>query len=178
MATIHSTATITPTKPEILERLCGGPVDVLGTYRFDDPDGEVGIEAFVVTRDGATRHVVLTYRGAPLDGAESQLVTTMQHSDLGERWIYDGLADPVAVDCFRRALLGEQTQATLELYDGDRLVAVREPSIRLSLLDGEPVDARATLTIATDLDASPVEVKGPRLQASWDGGSAVVAGLG
>lgn len=178
MATIYSTSTISPTKPEILEQICGGPVDVLGTYRFDDPDGEVGIEAFVVTRDGATRHVVLTYRGAPLDGAESHLVTTMKHSELGDRWIYDGLADPVAVGCFRRALLREQTQATLELYDGDQLIAVREPSIRLSVLDGEPVDSLASLTIATDLDASPVDVTGPRLQASWDGGTAVVAGLG
>ncbi|NYJ00244.1 hypothetical protein HNR19_000942 [Nocardioides thalensis] len=178
MATIYSTATIKPTKTEILEQICGGPVDVLGTYRFDDPDGEVGIEAFVVAKDGATRHVVLTYRGAPLEGAESHLVTTMEHSELGDRWIYDGLADPVAVGCFRRALLREQTQASLELYDGDKQVAVREPSIRLSVLDGEPVDDLASLTIATDLDAAPVDVVGPRLQASWDGGEAVVAGLG
>ena len=40
-------------------------------------------------------HVPLTYRGAPLAGAEEFLAGTMEHSVLGDRWIYDACADPV-----------------------------------------------------------------------------------
>ena len=36
----------------------------------------------------------LTYRDEPLDGAEDALITEMQHSVLGTRWVYDGLRDP------------------------------------------------------------------------------------
>lgn len=41
--------------------------------------------------------VPLTYRGAPLDGAENALVGTMEHGVLGRRWAYDGCHDPVLV---------------------------------------------------------------------------------
>jgi len=34
--------------------------------------------------------VPLTYRGAPLDGAEDALVGTTEHGVLGRRWVYDG----------------------------------------------------------------------------------------
>jgi hypothetical protein len=37
----------------------------------------------------------MTFRGAPLDGAEGSLITTAVHSVLGTRWVYDGPADPV-----------------------------------------------------------------------------------
>ncbi|MFV2173508.1 hypothetical protein ACFHW2_25100 [Actinomadura sp. LOL_016] len=39
----------------------------------------------------------LTYRGAPLDGAEHALVGTMEHGVLGRRWVYDGCHDPMMV---------------------------------------------------------------------------------
>lgn len=41
--------------------------------------------------------VPLTYRGAPLDGAEHAFVGTMEHGVLGRRWAYDGCHDPVLV---------------------------------------------------------------------------------
>src|SRR5215213_4570191 len=46
MAIVHSSATVRPTKRELLESMLGGAVEVLGSYRFDDPAGEVGVEAF------------------------------------------------------------------------------------------------------------------------------------
>lgn len=177
MALIHTTADITPTKPEILEKLLGGPVEVVGTYRFDDPEGEVGVEAFVVRRDGATRHVVLTYRGAALPGADDHLVATMQHTELGARWIYDGTGDPVALDCFRRAILGEQDQAELELYADGELVGVRQGSLHLTPLPVADTAPEAALTIVADLDA-PLDTTGSRLEVAWDGGHATVATLG
>lgn len=39
----------------------------------------------------------LTYRGAPLDGADHALLGTAEHGVLGRRWIYDGCHDPVLV---------------------------------------------------------------------------------
>lgn len=175
MAIIHQ-AEIKPSKAEVLEQILGGTVAVVGSYRFDDPAGEVGVEGFVVLRDDSLRHVVLTYRGAPLEGAGDHLVTTMEHSALGQRWVYGAAGDPVALGCFRRALLGEQEQARLDVYDGDRLVGTREPTVRLSIVPGVAEEG-AALTVVDDLSAE-LDFSGPRLTAEWDGGSAVVAGLG
>ncbi|MBU4337275.1 MAG: hypothetical protein KJ548_11950 [Actinobacteria bacterium] len=126
-----------------------GPVEVLGSYRLDDPAGEVGVEAFVVGRGAQRQHVVFIYRGAPLEGDEARLVSTMEHSELGRRWVYDGTTDPVAVECFRRAVLGEQKQAALELWEDGRMVGIREPTVRLSARARAPADG-ATVRIVRD----------------------------
>lgn len=174
MAIVHTSATIRPTKSELLETELGGPVELLGSYRFDDPAGEVGVEAFVVRRDGDLRHVVLTYRGAPLSSGDARLVSTMEHSVLGQRWVYDGTTDPVAIDCFRRAVRGEQDQAALEMWDDGQAIGVREPTVQLTARAGAEVSEHATLRIERDLAAS---ADGPGLLASWAGGEAVVARL-
>ncbi|GCB52983.1 1,4-alpha-glucan branching protein [Streptomyces sp. NL15-2K] len=114
MAVIHHT-TLKPTKLELLTAwlasrpwysgCAGEPVlRKAGGFRLDDPRGEVGIEFMVVTDtadtpgpDPAAYLVPLTYRGAPLDGAEHALVGTMEHGVLGRRWAYDGCHDPVLV---------------------------------------------------------------------------------
>lgn len=177
MAILHK-ATVRPTKRELLERIVGKPATVLGTYRFDDPAGEVGVEAFVVRAGGTTRHVVLTYRGEPLEGAETDLISTMEHSVLGRRWIYDGTSDPVAVACFRRALRGEQDQAVEEIWDSGHHVGTREQTVQLSVVPGQTPAAKAALDIAIDLGRPPVSTLGPQLRATWDGGAAIVASLG
>ncbi|MEU3825114.1 1,4-alpha-glucan branching protein [Streptomyces sp. NPDC029080] len=110
MAVIHHT-TLKPTKTELLARWLptrpwyrGGPDPVLersGGFRLDDPEGEVGIEFLVATDttdpERTAYLVPLTYRGAPLEGAEHALVGTMEHGVLGPRWVYDGCHDPVLV---------------------------------------------------------------------------------
>ncbi|MDF3145707.1 MULTISPECIES: 1,4-alpha-glucan branching protein [unclassified Streptomyces] len=110
MAIIHRT-TLTPTKLELLttwlpSRPWYGGADEprlakAGGFRLDDPRGEVGIEFMVVTdaagAEPVSHLVPLTYRGAPLDGAEHALVGTMEHGVLGHRWAYDGCHDPVLV---------------------------------------------------------------------------------
>ncbi|MEU8974061.1 1,4-alpha-glucan branching protein [Streptomyces monashensis] len=109
MAVIHRT-TLKPTKLELLTDWLpsrpwyrGGPdAPVLtrsGGFRLDDPAGEVGIE-FMVATDTSTPEPTaylapLTYRGAPLAGAEHALIGTMEHGVLGKRWAYDGCHDPV-----------------------------------------------------------------------------------
>lgn len=177
MAIIHR-ASVSPTKAELLERILGESVTVLGTYRFDDPVGEVGVEAFIARCGAKTSQIVLTYRGGPLAGSEGDLISTMEHSALGRRWIYNGTGDPVAVECFRRALQSEQDQAVEEIWDHGQRVGTREPTVRLSVVPGETPEADAAPAIATDLDLPPEHRLGPRLRAEWNGGDAIVASIG
>ncbi len=65
----------------------------VGFIRFTDPAGEVGLETHLVTDGTTTYQLPLTYRGAPLAGAGP--VVTARHSVLGDRWIHDGVTDPV-----------------------------------------------------------------------------------
>lgn len=143
MALIHHT-TLKPGKLDLLADWLparpwyrGGPGPDLakaGGFRLDDPRGEVGIELAAVTdRSGprpVTYHVPLTYRGAPLDGAEQALIGTSEHGVLGRRWIYDGAHDPVAVAQLIGLVLGESApQAQGRSHTPD-------PSVRGSRSDG------------------------------------------
>ncbi|MFE3585029.1 maltokinase N-terminal cap-like domain-containing protein [Streptomyces vinaceus] len=123
MAVVHRT-TMTPGKLELLAAWLPAqpwyrdpgagtsprPVRA-GGFRLDDPQGEVGIE-FMAVSDGAgdrqvTYLVPLTYRGAPLEGAEDALIGTSEHGVLGRRWIYDGTHDPVLVERLYALVRGE-----------------------------------------------------------------------
>ncbi|HLM04101.1 MAG TPA: 1,4-alpha-glucan branching protein [Blastococcus sp.] len=112
MATIHTGTTLVPSKLELLAdwlprqpwyRTTGRPPEPsrAGGFRLDDPAGEVGIEFLIVTdgtaEEGTTYAVPLSYRGAPLAGADAGLVGTTEHGVLGRRWVYDGARDPVVV---------------------------------------------------------------------------------
>src|SRR5689334_22632669 len=104
MALIHR-AQLIPTKLELLDTWVrsqrwwawdNAEIELVGAYRFDDPVVDVGIETHLVGIGGRhTVQVPLTYRGAPLADADSALLGTMQHSVLGQRWVYDACADPV-----------------------------------------------------------------------------------
>src|ERR1700691_5882207 len=105
MATLYA-ADLRPTKIELLSRwvptqtwaenVDTSTLEPAGAYRFDDPDGEVGVETHLLrTVDGQIIQVPLTYRDRALDGADNSLITKMHHSVLGERWVYDASVDPV-----------------------------------------------------------------------------------
>jgi hypothetical protein len=132
MALFHL-ATITPTKPELIAAWvptqpwgppADVPVDVIGSYRFDDPEGRVGMETHLVDAAGTLLHVPLTYRDEPLDSAASALITQMQHSVLGTRWVYDGLRDPRFVMMLAAvAMTGQGEALGMTVYDGRWYIA-------------------------------------------------------
>lgn len=121
MAIIHKGSWIRPTKLELLAGWMGSQrwyaakgaspaLTALAAWRLGDPEGEVGIETHIVLDTAGPRPVVyqvpLTYRGAPLPGAEHALVGTMEHGVLGPRWVYDAPHDPVYAACLLDLVLG------------------------------------------------------------------------
>jgi hypothetical protein len=128
---VHHPATIVPTKLELLQAWVPhqpwaqaadtSTLTRVGSYRFDDPDGEVGVETLLLgTADGQVLQVPLTYRGAPR--ADGTLITTMTHTTLGDRWIYDGVTDPVYVATLVTAILTGGREADIFRATDDGLV--------------------------------------------------------
>ncbi|MET7879627.1 CG0192-related protein [Micromonospora profundi] len=138
MALLHR-ATLRPSKLDLLatwlpgRQWYQGPAGVnavsSGAYRFDDPAGEVGIETMLVGASGGPVHQVpLTYRAAPVDGADDWLVGTVEHSALGQRWVYDGCGDPVYAAALAHAILAGTGQAE-QYFEVDGRREVREPTM-------------------------------------------------
>lgn len=132
MAIFHR-ATTTPTKGEIIERWAptrqwgpsaGDDIELIGSYRFDDPDGRVGMETFLAPAGGTLFQVPLTYRDEPLEDGGSALITEMQHSVLGTRWVYDGLLDARYVLMLAGVTMTGQGEALgMVVYDGRWYIA-------------------------------------------------------
>jgi hypothetical protein len=200
MALIHR-ATLAPTKIELLAGWLpsrswaegAGEVAPAGAYRFDDPAGQVGIESVLVAAgDGTVLHVPLTYRAAPLAGAEEFLIGTTEHSVLGRRWVYDGCGDPVYATALVTAVLtgGTQVEELVQQEDG-RLVR-REPTATVAgsgtpgtpvpPIDGVASQDQGTTTVvrAGGLDLVVVRragaevVAGHTLVGRWSSGPPVV----
>jgi hypothetical protein len=202
MAIFHR-ATITPTKAELITdwapTQAWGPsaaetIEVIGSYRFDDPDGRVGMETHLVTAGDMLLQVPLTYRDAPLDGAEDALITEMQHSALGTRWVYDGLRDQRYVIMLAGvAMTGQGEALGMVVYEGRWYIAPtnvriqgggwtneRVPVDGFELVsdDGGPAvlcNDRFELTVHRRPVPGPPPAIG--LTAKWDGqqGAAVLA---
>lgn len=204
MAIIHQ-ATLTPTKLELLSSwLPGHPwfsgagtgLERVGTFRFDDPAGEVGIETLLVGEGDSLWQVPLTYRSAPLAGAA--LVGMMAHSVLGERYVYDAPTDPVYVAELVRVMATGGRQATEFVQDGDAPPVERTGGVQVRGSGqggtGVPVfeptgvttDTRATVISAGSqriilprvLDGDWPRPEGISLRASWGDNSAELAWLG
>lgn len=133
MGLVHARATITPSKQELVETWLptrswasgATTVEKVAEYRFDDPDGEVGVETILWrTDEGTLLQVPFTYRAAPLAGAEEFLVGTADHSVLGPRWVYDGSADPVWAATLSAAILTGGTQAQMVIERDGELIDV------------------------------------------------------
>jgi hypothetical protein len=134
MALLHE-ATISPRKDELVGPWLRGrpwwdgvaeraPV---GSFRLDDPAGEVGMECFLFgSPSGSILFVPVTYRGAPLSGAEASLLGTMEHSVLGIRYLYDACADPVFVATVLDTIRSGGRQADLVLRRADGTEVDRE----------------------------------------------------
>ncbi|MYM18603.1 hypothetical protein GSY69_01055 [Brevibacterium sp. 5221] len=123
MAIIYE-ADLSPTKLEAISRwlpqqawagLSDQPqLELVSSYRFDDPAGEVGAEVHLVRAADCPERLIqvpLTYRPAPVPDLEAALVSQMDHSILGRRWIYDGTADPVFAAELLRSIVESDTSA-------------------------------------------------------------------
>ena len=184
VAEIHTQARLTPNKLELMRAwlptqawFSGDASDLaqVGQFRFVDPAGDVGVQVMLVTSGGVLYQVPLTYRGAPLAGAEDALVGTMEHSVLGTRWTYDALADPVYQAELLRTIVEGDTGAEVsagaapttpvhgsgangvELVPGERqgddLIAYRSYTIHVTRHpdEAEPIGALGVLTAELDL---------------------------
>ncbi|PYI69034.1 hypothetical protein CVV68_04375 [Arthrobacter livingstonensis] len=167
MAIVYA-AQLRPTKMELLAQWLpqhpwfGGDATALlrlGSFRFDDPDGEVGVETILVGAGDNAYQVPLSYRGAPLDGAEAFLIGTMEHSVLGRRWVYDATADPVYVGELAAAVLTGKVQA----------VEYRE-------VDGRHETLPTTAQLASTGTAASVPVLSPSQPTTADTVTTVPAG--
>jgi hypothetical protein len=203
MAIVYPYAELTPGKRELMDAWLpsrswfdGEPRKPTGSFRFDDPAGEVGMEGFLLGADGRpTLFVPLTYRGAPLAGAEQHLVGTTEHSELGTRWVYDGAADPVFVQSLVAAILtgatgvdhefdlgnGPESRPTNAQVRGSGTPGTEVPAVGpldvrdegpLTIVDAGPVQVVLGRVVGTDVPA------GTTLTVTWKGGiDVVIAGV-
>jgi hypothetical protein len=188
-------ATISPTKQDVIAAWApsqpwgppaGVAVDVIGSYRFDDPDGRVGMEVHLVDAGGLVLQVPLTYRDAPLAGAEPALLAEMEHSVLGTRWVYDGVRDPRLVMMLAAvAMTGQGEALGMAVYDGRWHVAPTNVRIEGGGWSLERVPVDGFELVSDDAAASVLRndrfdltvfrrpAPGPRppvgLTATWDG---------
>ena len=144
------------------------------------------MEIHLVDAGGVILQVPLTYRDEPLAGAEAALITEMQHSALGNRWVYDGLRDPQLVVMLAAvAMTGQGEALGMAVYDGRWYIAPAKVRIQGGgwtrqrvPVDGfelESDDAersvlrndRFELTVFRRPTAGPRPAIG--LTASWDG---------
>ena len=107
------------------------PLTNVASFRFDDPDGEVGVETLLVRAgDGPVMQVPLTYRNEEVPGAEEWFLGTMEHSVLGTRWTYDAIGDPVYLGELARVILTGDSQVELWI-EIDGVMTLREPTARV-----------------------------------------------
>jgi Maltokinase N-terminal cap domain len=172
MALVHE-ATLTPSKLELLAQWLpsrswfreAGPLERIGSYRFDDPAGETGIECIIVQSGVWLFQVPLTYRGAPLAGAETHLVGTMHHSVLGPRWIYDGCNDPVAIDALATAILTGASEAIVELEVNGRMAVLPQAiSVRGSGNPANIIPATESIVSEDDGDLTRINTRFHRIE--------------
>lgn len=164
MGLFHA-ATVTPTKADLIADWAptqswgpavGAPIEVLGSYRFDDPENRVGMETHIVSAEGGLLQIPFTYRDEPLDGADDALLTEMHHTALGTRFVYDGLRDDRFLIMLAAVTMTGQGEALgLALYEDRWYVA--PSTVRLSgggwTLERVPVDG---FEIVSDVDGTVV----------------------
>lgn len=192
MAILHQT-TLRPTKLELLARWLptqpwfeGDPSALrqIGSFRFDDPDGEVGIETvLLIAGDDTAYQVPLTYRGAPPDSSVN-LIGTLQHGVLGERWVCDGSLDPAYIRALVESVLFGHGEATRLLDTGGEMIMLENDTrVRGSGVDLEHVDsfsarsrvAGVTTRVETGIGVIDI-VRRPGVDAIAPEGAGILAG--
>jgi hypothetical protein len=95
--------------------------------------------------------VPLTYRAEPLADGEPWLIGTLEHSVLGQRWVYDACGDPVYVATLAGTILSGGSQAQ-EFIEVDGRLKAREPLAQVVGSGSVEVDIEpiGSLTVQTD----------------------------
>ena len=191
MALVHR-ATVDPSKQELVEAWlpsqpwAGGRAiaEKVAEYRFDDPDGEVGVETILwALDDGSVIQTPLTYRAAPLPEAEASFIGTSEHSVLGSRWVYDGCGDPVWAATLATAILtgGSQAQMVIEhegeLVDVPARMQVRGSGAAPFGHSVTPIDSVSTEDDVTVVHSDGVELRLPRVVGTPVTGDATLTWL-
>jgi hypothetical protein len=204
MALVYPNATLDPSKRALMEGWLpsrswhdGDPGrKPVGSFRFDDPAGQVGMEGFLLGGEQLpTYFLPLTYRPAELPGAEEHLVGTTEHSELGRRWVYDGCADPVFVRALVTAILaggtgvdhefegenGRETRPTNAQVRGSGSADAAAPEVDvvgchdegpLTIVNAGPLEVVVARVVGTDVQAAET------LSVTWKGGhDVVIAGV-
>ena len=168
-AVVNPDATLTPGKLDLIKAWLpsqawykggeGADAEVVGSFRFVDPQGEVGIETFLIRSGGRTYQVPLTYRGEPLDDAAEYEVGEMEHSVLGHRWVYDAVGDPVYSDELNRVIREADTEAELSIprpktvtVEGSGVVLVSNSTGQIKLnrvVDPAPGASKTRVAVGT-----------------------------
>ena len=146
----------------------------VGQFRFDDPEGLVGVETLLVRAgDGPVMQVPLTYRNDPLPGAEKSLIGTMEHGVLGTRWTYDAVADPVYRAELERTIRtgGTQVDQWIEL---DGVMTMREPTAHV-VGSGTETDAPVPDAPVQDASVRDVDIEVVRIPADGAANAAHLA---
>ncbi|WP_026536071.1 CG0192-related protein [Arthrobacter sp. H14] len=201
MAIIYD-AVLKPTKLDLLTHWLpsqswfdGDPaeLELVGSFRFDDSNGEVGVETHLVRAGTKIFQAPLTYRGAPLEDAGEWLIGTMEHSVLGQRWVYDACGDPVYAAALAGTLLAGRPQAT-QYLDNDGKLEELPTSARIDVSGApgndmperniaEPTTAGDVTTIKTGAEGLAInrvldlsgKTTGTRIMTgTWDGNSTPV----
>ncbi len=202
MALVYPNATLSPSKRDLMAGWLptrpwydGADRKPVGSFRFDDPAGAVGMEGFLLGAEGSpTLFLPLTYRGAELDGAEEHLIGTTEHSELGPRWVYDGCGDPVFVRSLVHAILtgatgvdheydlgnGPESQPTNAQVQGSGSAETDVPEVDavgchdegpLTIVNAGPLEIVVARVVGTELEAAQT------LAVTWKGGTTAVAGI-
>ena len=146
MAIVYET-TLQPSKLDLIAGWIGGQrwytgkshtpkLERLGFYRFDDPEGEVGIEVMVVADSGGTGEPVVyqipvTWRAEPVAELEHALIGITEHGTLGTRYGYDGCHDPVCAAALLRCIVMGSAQVPLEIHTDDGAVRQEQSAVRV-----------------------------------------------
>ena len=192
---IFQVATNTPPKSELirewLHRQPWGPtsdepVEPVGSFHLDDPEGEVGMQVFVVRAGTTLFQVALTYRDRPLPDAENSFLGEMEHSVLGTRFVYDAIGDERFIMVLAGVAVSGYGQALGFAHHEDRWYSVPDELLVRGTgmlthrvpVDGFRVDASTEaevvlrndgieLTLIRRLDDRPPPAMG--LTATWSG---------
>jgi hypothetical protein len=195
MAVLHR-AELRPTKLELLATWLPrfpwydgeSRPERVASYRFDDPAGAVGVETLIVRAgDGPLVQAPMTYRASPLLGAEAFLIGTLDHSVLGQRWVYDACGDPVYAQTLATTIFtGASAAEEFVDYDGELVRRESTTVVRGSGTPDPPLpgldsvvrvqDGDPTMVFADGLELAIVRVLDAadgheplRLTGTWEG---------